>query len=310
MAGAAFKVAGTGADEDFTLADDALAAAPAYAAVGVHDNGAGFHEGVQNAFFHGVEIDFSAGGHDQEADGRCDFFALDDGGAQAQILQAAVVAGSQEGFIDLDAGALADRSDIVDKVGLCNDRDDGGEVDVIDLLKFGVGIAGETCLRFSAAVCGKVFKCDVVDFHEGGLCACFDAEVADCDAVAHGQGRHTGAGKLHGVIICTVGADLSYDGQDQVASGGAVCQCAGQVKAQGLGDQDPGGSGHHTVEVIGTSDAGAEGPQGTVCAGVAVRAEDQLSGHHMVFNHDLVTYARALVEGDAVCLGEIAHFFL
>ena len=119
MAGAAFKVAGTGADEDFTLADDALAAAPAYAAVGVHDNGAGFHEGVQNAFFHGVEIDFSAGRHDQEADGRCDFFALDDGGAQAQILQAAVVAGSQEGFIDLDAGALADRSDIVDKVGLC-----------------------------------------------------------------------------------------------------------------------------------------------------------------------------------------------
>ena len=195
-------------------------------------------------------------------------------------------------------------------MGLCNDRDDGGEVDVIDLLKFGVGIAGETCLRFSAAVCGKVFKCDVVDFHEGGLCACFDAEVADCDAVAHGQGRHTGAGKLHGVIICTVGADLSYDGQDQVASGGAVCQCASQVKAKGLGNQDPGGSGHHAVEVISTSDAGAEGAQGAVRAGVAVRTEDQLSGDNMILDHDLMTYACALIEGDAVCLGKIAHFFL
>ena len=46
MTGASLKVSCSGADEDFIFSDNPLTASPAYAAVGVHDNGPGFHENV------------------------------------------------------------------------------------------------------------------------------------------------------------------------------------------------------------------------------------------------------------------------
>ena len=195
-------------------------------------------------------------------------------------------------------------------MGLCDDGDDGGEVDVIDLLEDGVGVAGKAGGGLSAAVGGQVVQSHLVDLHQGGLGAGLDAEVADRDPVAHGQRGHAGTRELHGVVVGAVGADLADDGQDQVAGRRAVCKAPGQVEAQGLGNQDPGLAGHHAVEIIGTSDPGSEGTQGTVGAGVAVRAEDQLAGHHVVLDHDLMTYARALIEGDPVLFGKIPHFFL
>ena len=50
MTCAALEVSRTGADQDFILADNALAAAPADAAVRVHDNGAALHENLDEAF--------------------------------------------------------------------------------------------------------------------------------------------------------------------------------------------------------------------------------------------------------------------
>ena len=310
MARAPLEVAGAGADQGLTLTDDALAAPPAYAAVGVHDDGARLHEGVQDAFLQGGQVDLAAGGDNEETDGRSDLAALDDGCAQAQVLQAAVVAGAEEGLVDLNAGAVGDRCDVVDKVGLRDDGYDGREVDVIDLLELCVGVTAEAGRGLPAAVCREVVQSDLVDLHQGGLGARLDAEVADGDAVAHGERGHAGAGEFHGVVVGAVGPDLSDDGQDQVAGGRPVPQLPAEVEAEGLRDQDPGLAGHHAVEIIRTSDAGAEGPEGTVGTGVAVRAEDQLAGNHVVLDHDLVTYAGALIEGDAVLLGEIAHFFL
>ena len=51
MTGTALEVTGSGADQHFVLADDTLAASPADAAVRVHDDGSGLHEGVDDAFF-------------------------------------------------------------------------------------------------------------------------------------------------------------------------------------------------------------------------------------------------------------------
>ena len=51
MTGTALEVTGSSADQHFVLADDTLAASPADAAVRVHDDGSGLHEGVDDAFF-------------------------------------------------------------------------------------------------------------------------------------------------------------------------------------------------------------------------------------------------------------------
>ena len=83
-----------------------------------------------------------------------------------------------------------------------------------------------------------------------------------------------------------------------------------QVEAEGLRDQDPGGPRHHGIEVVGASHAGAEGAQCAVGAGVAVRAEDELSRPHMLLQHDLVADTLALVEGDPVLPGKVAHLLL
>ena len=193
---------------------------------------------------------------------------------------------------------------------LCHDRDNGRQVYVVDLFELRVRITGITGGRLPAAVGGQIFQSDVVDLHQGGLRARLHTEVADRDAVAHREGGHAGTGKFHSVIVGAVGANLPDDGQDQVARRRPVPQLSGEIEAQSLGHQDPGLAGHHAVEIIRASDAGAEGTQSPVGAGVAVRAEDQLAGHHVVFDHHLMTYTGALIEGDPVFLCEIAHFFL
>ena len=66
MTCAALKVSRTGADQDFVLADHTLAAAPAYAAVRVHNNCSSFHKGVDQAFLQCLEIDSLACRNDKE----------------------------------------------------------------------------------------------------------------------------------------------------------------------------------------------------------------------------------------------------
>ena len=51
MTGSSFEITGSGTDEGLSFTDDALTASPADAAVGVHDDGSGFHEDLQKTFF-------------------------------------------------------------------------------------------------------------------------------------------------------------------------------------------------------------------------------------------------------------------
>ena len=51
MSCTSLKISGTCADERLTLADDALTASPADAAVGIHDDGAGLHKDLKKPFF-------------------------------------------------------------------------------------------------------------------------------------------------------------------------------------------------------------------------------------------------------------------
>ena len=68
--------------DDFAFADDALAAAPADGTVGVHHDGAGFHEDVQKSFPQSLQIDFLTCGDDEEAHLVGDLMAFHDGSAE------------------------------------------------------------------------------------------------------------------------------------------------------------------------------------------------------------------------------------
>ena len=50
MTGSSFEITGSGTDEGLSFTDDTLTASPADAAVGVHDDGSGFHEDLQKTF--------------------------------------------------------------------------------------------------------------------------------------------------------------------------------------------------------------------------------------------------------------------
>lgn len=94
MACAALEVSCTGADQDFILADNALAAAPAYAAVRVHNNCAGFHEGVDQTFLQCLEINGLACRNHKETNFSATFFPLMMECADSQVLDTSVVAGT------------------------------------------------------------------------------------------------------------------------------------------------------------------------------------------------------------------------
>ena len=156
----------------------------------------------------------------------------------------------------------------------------------------------------------QIIHGDVIHFHQSGFCAGLHAQVADGNTVAHGQRLHTLAYEFHSLVIGTVGADFTDNGQNQISCINAVLQFACQVEAQSLRNQQPGLAGYHGVQVIGAAHAGTECTQCTVSAGMAVRTENQLAGTYVILHHDLMAYAFSFIEGDAVCFCKIAHLLL
>ena len=94
MTCAALEVSRTGADQDFVLADHTLAAAPAYAAVRVHNNCTGFHKDVDQAFLQCLEIDSLACRNHKETNFFSDFLSFNNISADSQILDTSVVSGT------------------------------------------------------------------------------------------------------------------------------------------------------------------------------------------------------------------------
>ena len=95
MPRASFEVPGSCADQRLTFSDNALAAPPADAAVGVHDDGAGFHKGLKDPFLQRLAVDGLACRDYQEAYQRMDLFPSDDRSSHPQVFDPAVVAGAQ-----------------------------------------------------------------------------------------------------------------------------------------------------------------------------------------------------------------------
>ncbi len=94
MSCASFKIAGSSAYEHFSLADHALTASPAHAAIGIHDNRACLHKGVDNPLSKCLSVHSSTCRHHQKPDERMHLFAFDQLCANPQVLDTSIVAGT------------------------------------------------------------------------------------------------------------------------------------------------------------------------------------------------------------------------
>ena len=88
------KVTCSCADQDFILADNALAASPAYTAVRVHNNSSCLHKDVQKSLFQSLSIDCLTCRHYKETYSISNFFAFDHFRTYSQVLDTSVVAGT------------------------------------------------------------------------------------------------------------------------------------------------------------------------------------------------------------------------
>ena len=156
----------------------------------------------------------------------------------------------------------------------------------------------------------QVFDGFLVRLEDTGLGTCLDSHVAEDHTLADAQCLSALACELHNLVVAAVCADGADDGQDQVSRVNAFRQLSDEVEFYSLRNENPGFSCHHAVEKVGTANAGTEGAESAVRAGVAVSTEDQLARTYIMFHHDLVADAFSLPEINVVFLREVAHLLL
>ena len=112
------------------------------------------------------------------------------------------------------------------------------------------------------------------------LGAGLDGHVGDGQPVIDGQLRHAGACKFQRLVAGAVHADHADEGQDHILAGDVGFQFSGQVHPDGGGHLEPGLTRRHGRAHIRGADAGGEGAQSAVGAGVGIGADDGLAGGH------------------------------
>ena len=164
-------------------------------------------------------------------------------------------------------------------------------------------------LPFPPAAALQVRLAGLVHREDAVLGTGLDSHVADAQPVLHSQALHAGADELQALVEGAGDADESDQVQDHVLAGHRPPQTAGQLHADGGGHLEPRLAGGHAGGHIRGAHAGGEGPHRAVGAGVAVGADDAVSGgDDALLRQEGVLHAHlAHVEevDDAVSAGEL-----
>ncbi len=282
MAHAAHEVAVGGGYAALTLGQDAHVAAQARTAGGGRDDAACINERRGPATEDALFVNIHGGGDDDAAHTFGNVLALEDVISGLHILQTAVGAAADDHLIDLDVLALAGNVGILGQVGVADRRLQRVEVDLNGLLVLGIGV----CLiedRLPLAAALEVSLGHLVHGEDAVLGTGLNGHVADAQAVVHGQGGHTRAGELHGLVQGTVHTDHADDVEDEVLAADAGAELALEDELDGGGHLEPCHAGGHTGGHIGGAHTGGERTQCTVGAGVAVGADDAVTRRHDAF---------------------------
>ena len=198
---------------------------------------------------------------------------------------------------------------VLGQVGVADSGLEGREVDFNGLLVLGVRV-GLIEHRLALAAALEISLGHVVHGEDAVLGTGLDGHVADAQAVVHGEGSDARAGELHRLIQRTIYADHTDDVEDEVFAGNFRRQLAVQHELDGGRHLEPCHAGSHAGGHIGGANAGGECAQCTVGAGVAVGADDAVTGCHDAFfgqQSVLDAHLAHIVEiEDVVLVGELA----
>ena len=185
-----------------------------------------------------------------------------------------------------------------------------GHVDIHHALVHGAFVSGQAHGHAGTAVLGAVLAGELVHGEQAHLAAGFDGHVGHGQTAFHRQGIDDGTTEFQGLVQGTVHADGLDEQQHQVLAAQPLGHLAVDVHADGRGHLDPGLAQGHAGGDVGGAHARGEGADAAVGAGVAVRADDHVTGaHQAAFGQQGVFHAAVaafVIVGDALLLGELA----
>ena len=312
MAHAAHKVAVGGGYAALPCRQDAHIAAQAGAAGGRGDDAPGIDERLGVAAQDALFVDGHRGGDDDAAHALGDMLAFQHFVGGLHVLDAAVGAGANDDLVDLDVLTLFGEVGVLGQVRIADGRLQRGQVDGDGALILGVGVGlvldpGALAAAFQVGFGDLIHREDAV-FGTG-----FDCHVADAKAILHRQALDALTGELKALVQRARDADLADQVQNDILAGDGALDGAGQLDLDGGGHLEPGHALGHTGSHIGGAYAGGECADRTVGAGVAVRADDAVTGgHDALFGQQRMLNAHLadIVEvEDVVFIGELAALF-
>ena len=296
----------------FALGQDAHIAAQAGAAGGGGDHRACIDKGGGVPPDDALPVDGHGGRNDNAAHPLGNLLAIQNAVSRLHILHASVGAGADDHLVDLNVLQLPGRVGILRQMGAGHRGLNGRQVN-FDGFFIGSIFVGGINHRLPLRSALQIFQCPVVHRENAVFRTGLNGHIADAQPVIHGQRSHAGARKLHALVQRAVHADPANDGEDHVLPADVGLQCPRQVEANGRGDLKPCLARGHTCGHIRAANTGGEGAQGTIGAGVAVCADDAVSGgddallrkQSMLDAH----LAHVIEMADAVLAGELPAGF-
>ena len=219
---------------------------------------------------------FAGGRHQAGADG--DLAALEDLRGPEEVFDLAAGARADVDLVDLHLAAGAGRGVIARQVRLGHARHEGGDVVGVGGLDRRIGVAGEHFDLLLAGVFADVGGGLLVGRDDAALAAGLDGHIAEGHPLFHAHCLNRFAAELHRTIGGAIHANVADNAQDDVLGRHEGRQLAVEDKADGRRHADEELAGAHHEAGIGVANAGGEGAQRAVGAGVRVGTEDDLPG--------------------------------
>ena len=144
------------------------------------------------------------------------------------------------------------------------------------------------------------------------FCAGLNRHVRDREAIVHRKRRDPRSGEFERLVSRAVNADLADQVQDEILAAHMAAERACELNTDRLRNTEPGLPRRHSARHIGRTDARRERAERTVCAGVAVRADDKIARRHQsLFGKKRVFHAAVVADLeivlDLLAAGEVAH---
>ena len=163
-------------------------------------------------------------------------------------------------------------------MGAGNQGLEGGQVDVQNLIVFGIGVGSQRHKILLAALGLEECAGDLVGGEDGGGGAQLGAHIGDGGTLGHAQGADTLAAPLNDGAHTALDRQLAQNLQTHVLGGDKGAQLTGQLHLVHLGHGDVVGTAAHSHRHVQTARTHGQHTDAATGGGVAVGADEGLAG--------------------------------